>query len=219
MKVCVIALEYLEPEYEETRECLDKLTVDIYYADRKGCGSISKAFNQCFSENYIAQNYDLVWFVTNITGFDQQTLIRLIDTIGEHSAICPVYDSDHPWLRPKEGLEGVEIVPFIEFTCPLVRTFEFHHHRLDEKMPYYHHDLDWSYRVREVGHTLAVHNGVEVQHTYLRKRPIKHPITLKRERARIKTQAMSEAACMRKHGRDWRKKIWYNLIDEYNEKR
>ena len=134
MKTCIIALEYLEQDYQETVKCLDKLKYPVFKADRQGWGNMAQAFNIAYKKNN-CHEFDLVWFVTNIT-FKPSDLEKLIKGIGDYAAICPTYDSDHLHLIPS-GRKGVEEIPFVEFTCPLVKTEAFNKIKLDNQLPYY----------------------------------------------------------------------------------
>lgn len=50
-------------------------------------------------------------------------------------------------------------------------------------MPYWGHDLDWSYRAKSIQARLGIHHGVILGHTYIRNsKP--HAVTLQRKRLR-----------------------------------
>lgn len=200
MKTCIIALEYLEPEYQATLDCLKKvkLKYPVFTADRKGYLGIPKAFNDAFKK---IQGYDYVWFITNIT-FAPDAVEKLEASIGDYAAICPVYDSDHPHLRPKQH-GGIEEIPFVEFTCPFVRADVFKNQLLDENLPYYYHDLVWSFHVKQKGNRLAVNNDIEVGHVYLRNSRSMHPISIKRKKLRQQTTPGCQRYMKTKYGKDW----------------
>jgi hypothetical protein len=204
-KLAIIALEYLESDYVQTKKCLDKCPHVVIKADRKGYLGIAKAFNEAFKR--VPPSIQYVWFVTNIT-FNRQdidSLIAAMDLTG-YAAITPCLDSDHPHIRP--GGKGIQEAKFVEFTCPIVRADVFRQFQLDERMPYDIHDLDWSFRVKSNGHKLGVHYGVEVGHTYLRNSKSVEAITEKRKTLRRLALTRTHEYAAKKYGKDWRDKIW-----------
>lgn len=207
----IVALRYLEPEYQETLDCLADSNVPYLFCDRRGVGNMAKAYNEGFQVAYHRHNPKYVWFISNIT-FEKGTFEALIEGMEEagHAALCPVYQSDHPHLRPRSFHHGEHIkkVPFVEFTCPIVRADVFRDFPLDEFLPYVYHDLDWSYRVRQAGHTLGVHLGVEIGHEYLRKTHSTHPVTLHRKRKRHRAMISSDARMKEKYGIRWKETVW-----------
>jgi hypothetical protein len=203
----IVCISYLEPEFQQTLRCLDKVKgVDIVIVNRQppGVGSLAEAINRGFKQ---VNDDPFVWFVTNIT-FQPDVYHRLCDSIGSHAAIQPVYSSDHLHLRPATRLRGVKQVPCVEFTCPLVRSGVFREFPLDEDMPYVYHDLDWSHRVKQVGHTVAVDQRVQIGHTYIRHFKTNHPITWMRKKLRDAAMKPSQDKCKKKYGTNWSKIIW-----------
>lgn len=205
-RVAIIALEYLEKDYQQTINCLDKCPQLIIKADRRGYLGIAKAFNEAFAK--IPPGIQYVWFITNIvfSRYDIDSLVAAMDLTG-HAAISPTFDSDHPHIRPKSE-NAIRVAPFIEFTCPMVRADVFRQFPLDERMPYDIHDLDWSHRVKEAGHTLGVHYGVKVGHTYLRNSKSTEHITEKRKRLRKLALVRTHEYAAQKYGNGWVAKIW-----------
>jgi GT2 family glycosyltransferase len=75
-------------------------------------------------------------------------------------------------------------------------------------MPYWGHDLDWGYRVRQAGWTLAVDHDVEVGHTYIRNsKP--HPATVRRRKLRILSDEPTRRTLAQEYGPDWRNVLEY----------
>ncbi len=213
MKVCIIAIEYLEPEYQQCRQSIEAAAkeyrelgrmADIFYIDRKGVNSMAEAYNLGFKNH--AKGFDLVWFVSNVNiPINQAALFRLVVGVYDYhvSAIHPCFDSDHLHMRKRE-MHYYNDAPFLEFTAPLIRCDVFAEFPLDENMPYWGHDLDWGYRVTQAGHKLAVLNTVELGHTYIRNSNQLHPVTRKRHALRRATNASTRAALIKKYGKDWK---------------
>jgi len=88
----------------------------------------------------------------------------------------------------------------------MVRSNVFYDYPLDEKMPYWGHDLDWGYRVRKAKHKLGCLCDEIIGHTYIRHFE-NHPITKKRKSLRNKTNADTTKALIEKHGKNWRRKL------------
>lgn len=215
--VAIIAIIYEEPEWQETRKCLDKIQCLKLYVDRQGTGSLAAAYNKGYRDlmAYAAANniqIDYVWFVSNPTFLPgtMERLVSAMDSTG-YAAIHPAFNSDHKHLRPVPELKEANVkreVPYIEFTAPIVRADVFAKFPLDEQMPYWGHDLDWSYRVRKDGYILAVHSGVRIEHTYIRNsKP--HPVTQRRHQLRKQTNAATTAHLVELYGADWQTVLQY----------
>lgn len=206
-RVAIISLEYHEPEYKRTQDCLDKCPQLVLKADRLGYLGIPRAFNEAFTR--LPVGFEYVWFTTNITfnRHDIDALVAAMDLTG-YAAITPCFNSDHPHIRPKHGEQGVKEASFVEFTCPMVRTSVFRDFPLDERMPYDIHDLDWSARVKNNGHKLGVHYGVQVGHVYLRNSTSDHFITKKRKKYRERALPDTHDYAARKWGKNWKSIIW-----------
>lgn len=213
MKALIIALKYLEPHYESTLKCLEAYHSDYIFCDRQGVGNMAKAYNDGFkaamADPHLSKA-EYIWFISNIT-FRHGTLGALVKAMDEsgYAAICPVYQSDHAHLQPRSFHYGQETeeIPFVEFTCPIVRTSVFKEFMLDEQLPYYYHDLDWSYRVKQEGFKLGVHKGVEVGHVYLRNNE-NHPISIERARLRRAAVPAMKAHMEKKYGPNWQMIVW-----------
>ncbi len=219
-----IVLRYNETGWtEKTVACLIAagfLESDIVYADREGTGNMSKAFNTAFfntlkkvedSEATLpyAPEKPFTWFLTNVT-FPEQMPLSLLDLISsddEIAAVHPAFDSDHAHIKNTYGIS--RDAPFIEWTAPFIRTNTLYVVGWpDEKMPYWGMDLDWSYRAREEGYTLAIDGRYRLGHTYLRLTDQKEPITIERERIRKTFDASTEQRLIEKYGTDWMVKLW-----------
>lgn len=211
MSVCIVAVEYEEPEYTETRAAIENTGQDVVWVDRDGIGSLARAYNEGFREAQ-RRGAGMVWFLSNIT-FGPDVLPRLVGSLAEnpeYAAIQPPYDSDHAFLRPN-GSGKVESVPYVEFTCPLVRANVFARFPLDERMPYWGHDLDWGFRVRQAGWKVGVDQGCEsIGHTYIRHVQNPLPVTKKRHALRHASNRATRKALIRKYGNNWAQVLGYD---------
>lgn len=198
MNILIVALEYLEDDYSQTRDCIKNSGLDVIYADRDGVGNMAKAFNRV-CHNQIIRNYDYLWFITNIV-FKPEVPHILASGMEGFAALHPAMrTSDHRHQWPQEGIKEA---PFVEWTAPMVRTNVFLDNPLDEKLPYWYFDLDWSYRVKQQGLKVGVHHGCEVSHTYLRNaKP--HPITQIRKQLRDYWANPSQKHMEEKYGQQW----------------
>lgn len=218
-KVCIVSIVYHEPEWQETKKCIEALNVPVIYAERdpKGVGSLAEAINRGFAESVALAEFKYVWFVTNCTFIPRmlKEMIEYMDLYPSCPAIHPCFDSDHQHLRQNINTEGshefMTYVPFIEFTAPLVRTSIFREFLLDENMPYVGHDLDWSYRIRErLTQVPAVYHGEKLGHTYIRKKRQFNPYTRARKRARQQADQSTIRALENKYGKNWRDLMQYH---------
>lgn len=179
----------------------------VVFVDRnpKGIGSLSEAINRGIR----SIKSEFVFIVTNVT-FEKniiKPLIQALESDTKLAAVCPVYQSDHLHLRPSSEI-GTVIVPFIEFTCVMVRTELLKQHPLDEDMPYVGQDIDWSYRMKCLGLEMASNKNVRISHTYIR-HSLKYPVTLKRLAMRKAADAGTINKLELKYGKDWRNVLNY----------
>jgi len=187
MKTAILSIIYYEPEWLET--CKDLAAYahgyPVFFVDRHGTGSLAAAINRGFLHHSMALRFDYVWVLTNVRfGPDCiQVLEKAMRENPAYAALHPCFESDHSHLRAQPGM-GLVDVPFVEFTAPLVHAWTFHRIGLDERMPYAGHDVDWGYRVRQIGGRIAVHHGVKVSHTYIRHNQTNHLVTLQRKTLR-----------------------------------
>jgi len=203
--VAIVSIIYKEPEWDATERCLDRCGFPKFFVDRKGTGSLAKALNAGFLQ--WGQGFQYIWFVTNVT-FSHTCLISLVEAMEmnpEFAGITPAFWSDHLFTRPAPGKTGVASVPFIEFTAPIVRTSVFRDFPLDERMPYWGHDLDWGYRVRSSGHRVGVLYDETLGHEYIRNNKNECLITTIRKGKRQQTNESTRKALFEKYGPDWRK--------------
>lgn len=209
-KLIIVAIEYLEKDFQETRDCIAATGLPVYYVKRnpEGVGSLAEAINRGFRESG-AIRYEYCWFVTNIT-FDPDVPLRLCRVLNLTlaAAIHPAFSSDHAHLTAADPQKlGFVQVPFIEFTAAMVRTCVFAVHKLDEKMPFWGHDLDFGYRLLKAGFKILVHKNAGVYHTYIRNK-YKSNTTLIRLQNRRNTDASTVHALKMKYGQQWKKVNW-----------
>lgn len=222
-KVAIVAIVYHEPEYEETRKCIEACNVPIVWMERNpvGVGSLAAAINSGFQIAKNHYNPEYVWFVTNVT-FSDKMLPGLLLEIEQpcatrYAAIHPCFDSDHQHLRfyckyPQSN-HYVSSVPFIEFTAPIVRANIFEKFPLDEKMPYVGHDMAWGYDIRQAGYKIGVYHGAKLGHTYIRHSKSTHPMTKRRRFLRSQAVKPTIKQLIARYGRDYRDKIeYYNAL-------
>jgi GT2 family glycosyltransferase len=221
MKIAAIVLQYDEPGWtEQTYNCLPeqiRISGAFTFADRHGVGNMSKAFNNAYHKlknDYMRwhrgefhDKYPFVFWATNVT-FDPdlpQRMVNLMLADSEIAAVHASHNSDHKHLQP--GREAQE-VPFVELTCAVFSTKALYEVGLmDEDMPYWGMDLDWSYRAKQKGYKLYSHPG-EVQHTYLRHIKQKHFISGIREQLRTHYDHATRQALEKKYGNNWRAELW-----------
>lgn len=209
-QLIIIQLRYLETGWAiRTLDCIHKDAgdnCDIFMADREGVGNMSLAFNRAMEEIATKGLYpEFVWMVTNIT-FEPGTVQALIDAFDDNTAaVHPKFASDHPHIiNPK----GIQEVPFVEWTAPMVRYNAWRDiGPLDEDMPYWGMDLDWSYRAKQEGYSLKATAHAVVNHTYLRHNA-PEPISKIRKELRYLYDSQTEQALVRKYGIDYRHKVW-----------
>lgn len=211
-KVLIVALEYLEDDWQQTKACIEATGLPVVYVSRDGVGNMARAFNNiAIPKNVIYTetrcgvfvNDVYLWFVTNIV-FDKDLPNKLAKAMDEtgFAAIHPAMKtSDHIHQWP-DGSGEVKEVPFVEWTAPMVRADVFLNNPLDEMLQYFYFDLDWSYRVKQQGYKVGVHHGAEINHTYLRnKKP--HPISEIRKQLRNYWTPISQAHMESKYGKGW----------------
>lgn len=218
MKTLIIAIAYLEPSWQKTKECLMQCDERVIVVDRAGVGSMAGAYNHAFRKH--AEGYDLVWFVSNVT-FQPDVLNELVYSMKhnpEFAAIHPAMNSsDHPHMRKSKYLQRmrglvdtrtVHDVPFVEFTAPLIRARVFRNIMLDEQMPYVGHDMDWCAMVRQSGFKIGVHQACEVEHVYIR-HSNDHPVTRERLKNRREADDTTVARLVEKWGPNYKEQIKY----------
>ena len=62
MKILIVALEYLEPEWEQTMADIQATGLPYEVVSRDGVGNMSRAFNSILMDP--TWNVDYLWFVT-----------------------------------------------------------------------------------------------------------------------------------------------------------
>lgn len=208
-RITAIVLVYQEGS--ETLECLKSAGFSkIIYADRGGIGPIAKPFNDAFAN--LPDDAEYVWFLTNV-GFDPEmpaALVADLDRSPRIAAIHPAFDSDHGHISSSS--RTTRDIPFVEWTAPMVRASAFRKiGPLDEQMPYWGHDLDWSYRAKQMGYTLQVNGAYRLRHEYLRhvsQKKNMHSVTYARAQERAKYDASTMNRLSEKYGKKWRDVLW-----------
>ncbi len=216
MSLAAVILKYDEPGWtERTYECAKAAGIKrIIFADRHGVGNMSRAFNDAiFNPDGSIKNvfsiYTHIWWLTNVE-FTPDTAGQLLaafdnDPDNDTAAVHPCHPSDH---RHLQSAIQPAVVPFIELTAPMFSTKALRRvGPMDDDMPYWGMDLDWSHRAKSAGYKLMV-SPARVGHEYLRHVKNKSAITEVRERMRVIWHSHTEAALIRKYGVDWHTKIW-----------
>jgi hypothetical protein len=200
MRILIVVLEYLEPDWLQTLKCVQDTGLPYEIVSRDGVGNMSRAYN-----SIINKEADYYWFVSNVT-FSPQMPYMLAMACEERgwAGIHPAMrSSDHKFQWPI-GNEPKE-TPFIEWTAPMVNAEIFRDNLLDEMLPYYYMDLDWCHRVKP--NKVGVHHGQVVEHTYLRNKQ-EHPIGQLRKQLRNYWTPISQRHMIQKYGKDWQQKLW-----------
>lgn len=217
----IILMKYDEPEWKQTFDSAYETGCSIIIASRDGISGMAGAYNRALVWNLTSiLKYKYIWFVSNIT-FTKEDFERLRNVMVNYPEIdClhPMFASDHKHLRPDAfpGNSTIKEVPYVEFTAPLIKTKVFFPDSgrpdlfLDEDMPFVGHDLDWSYRAKQAGYTLAVCRSVEVGHTYIRKDKNGHQVTDIRAKIRKSWIEHTTNALIAKYGVDWKQKLKYD---------
>jgi hypothetical protein len=215
-RIIPIVLYYEEPGYfDSTMKCLTAsgLNRDTIIVTREGVGSMSKAFNEGVLKaggEFSSSDY-LLW-ITNVS-FDPKLPFQMLSQMqadNKIAAIHATHKSDHIHLQSKAYKE----IPFIELTMAMFSGVALNDvGGMDEQMPYWGMDLDWSYRARQKQYKLAVSGTPEVTHTYLRHSTrnnprMVHPISILRERLRALRDAQTLQALTKKYGTNWKQKLW-----------
>ena len=202
--ILIVALEYLEPEWEQTFADIEATGLPYEIVSRDGVGNMSRAYNSILMDP--TWKADFLWFVSNIR-FDADVPIKLamaLETTGWAGIHPAMPTSDHKTHHP-HPIGTYKQTPYIEWTAPMVNADVFSHEPLDEILPYYYMDLDWSYRVKDKG--VGVHHGCKVDHVYLRNAE-EHPIGRIRKQLRNYWTPISQKHMEQKWGKDWTKKLW-----------
>lgn len=210
--VVIIALEYLEPEFTQTIQCLKKFNVPIIWAKRDGVGNMSRAFNEAFlyklkGDPSFSTLPRYVWFTTNIVCDELllPNLVKGMESTG-FAAIHPAFDSVHRLIQP-DGSGIIKMVPFIEFTAPIFRTDVFEKYYLDEDLWYWYMDLEISYRLRRDGYKMGVHHGACLMHRYLEEKD-QHEISKIRYNMRTVMNKEGEHKLKTIYGPNWKSKMF-----------
>lgn len=207
MKILIVLLEYLEPEFTKTLKCVQDTGLPFELVSRDGVGNMSRAYNSILMDP--TWNADYLWFVSNVT-FEPDLPYKLGEAIvkNDWAAIHPAMaGSDHKFQWPDKFNPNPVETSFVEWTAPMVNAELFSENPLDEMLPYYYMDLDWCHRVKQKGHKVGVHKGAEIGHTYLRNKQ-EHPIGTLRKQLRNYWTPISQRHMIEKYGKDWEKILW-----------
>jgi hypothetical protein len=218
--VLAVALGYYEPGYlKQTTDSLNVCQIDyvVQMRDNQGVGSMAASFNRAMWRFTAPLDIDYVWMLTNV-GFPNKMLMHMVGVLESHpkcAAVHPMFESDHPHLNckrlgDKDCPEHGSTVPFVEWTAPMIRMSAWSEiGPLDENMPYWGFDLDWSRRALDAGWNLRVNTKSQLHHEYLRgRRKGEHRITTERRRKRAELDKATDAALCEKWGDDWLCKLW-----------
>jgi hypothetical protein len=211
MKTVIISIIYREPEWTQTKGCIEATEAPVLYVERRpdGWGSLTEAVNRGLDE--ALERYPLAqffWVVTNVifTALVLPRLEAVLTARPQLGMVHPVFESDHLFCRPVGG-PGLREVPFVELTAPLIRREVLEKvGRFDEAMPYWGQDLDYGLRVRAAGYQIGVDPQTSVSHVYLRllnKRVDVSKFTRRRRAARKAADAATRERLVEKYGPDW----------------
>lgn len=197
----ILSVVYLEPEWLNTKKCIDRTGLPVHYVERNpaGVGSLAEAINRGFRE-IESFGFKYVWVVTNIT-FEKGVPFKLRSMMDDYAIVHPSFSSDHYFCRPDDSGK-TKPVPFVEFTSPMIKSDTFIY--LDENMPYWGHDQDYGYRMWERKQKVGVNHAVKIDHTYIRKTVHYFSTTLQRHNLRKATNRSTKEALARKYGDGWR---------------
>ena len=214
--LAIISIVYHEPSYQkEVASVIETMVHErnllhvIVERDPHGVGSLADAVNRGIKAAAI-DGYRYAWILTNAK-FNPDIIQPLYEAIDWNnlSAVHPAMaTSDHLFKRPKPQ-PAITECPYVEFTAPMVRLSSIIDNPLDEDMPYWGHDLDWGYRIRKAGGTIAIDHSVQVEHDYIRNNYRNHPITTARMQARQKTNQKTVEKLIQKYGTEWKKVLDY----------
>jgi GT2 family glycosyltransferase len=199
MKLQIVAVQYLEPEYNATLRSINACGIPTIFVDRKGVGSLAEAYNRGFKK--VEAEY--TWFISNIS-FDKTVPQRLLKSIEGFEGVHPQFDSHHKFI--KHG-KGIQQAPFLEFTAPLIRSEVFREIGLNEEMPYWGHDIAFGIECEKKGYKLAVDHTTKIDHVYIWDSK-KNKVTEERKRRRLETDKQTETY-LDTHYNGWRKRVYF----------
>lgn len=199
MKLQIVAVQYLEPEYNATLRSINMCQIPTIFVDRKGVGSLAEAYNRGFQK--VQAEY--VWFISNIS-FDKTVPGRLLKSVEGYAGVHPEFDSHHKFIRKGKGIEKA---PFLEFTAPLIRSEVFKEIGLIEEMPYWGHDIAFGIECQKKGYELAVDHTTRIDHVYIWDSK-RNKITEERKKRRLETDKQTEEY-LDTHYQGWRKQVYF----------
>lgn len=208
--LAIIVLEYLEPEWQQTLDCVKATGLPYFIAKRDGVGNMSRAFNEAY-DKYVRGKFEKVWMVTNVV-FNKAVPFILEEALNMNSILVGIHPamsgSDHAHQIPDKS-NSVKIVPFIELTAPMFSWVAFERFVLCEETPYWYMDLIISYQLKKEIGEIAVHHGCEVAHQYLRHNHSDHFITRMRKKLRDYWKGPSIEYLVKTYGEKWKEILWH----------
>lgn len=213
----IVSVVYDEPEWKQTKKCVESAGVPVVYAVRnpKGVGSLAEAINRGIAQA-IQQHpeAEFAWVVTNVT-FSTGTLGGLeaaMDANPGFAAIHPAFHSDHAFCQPIKGFSGVTSVPFVEFTAPIIRIEDFKRiGPLDERAPYWGHDLIWGRTARELLYSIGVDHSTTIGHVYIRNNKSGNDVTNRRKNLRKQSDKATRERLEELYGETWKVTTGYAI--------
>lgn len=199
MKIQIVAVQYLEPEYKQTLKSLSQLDIPIIYVDRKGVGSLAEAYNRGFQK--VQAEY--TWFISNIV-FDPSVPDKLLKSIEGYAGVHPTFNSHHKFIRQGKGIQEA---PFLEFTAPLIKSEIFKEIGLIEEMPYWGHDIAFGLECTKRNYKVAVDHNTKIDHVYIWDSR-RNPITEKRKKLRLSTDKQT-FDYLDQHYNGWRQHVYF----------
>lgn len=210
-ELAIISLIYEEPEWQQTKACVEATGLPVFYANRDGVGNMSRAFNEAY-DKHVKGKFKYVWLVTNII-FDKDVPMKLKDGLDQFDLMGAIHPamkgSDHIHQQPNGTMCTLK-VPFIELTAPMFLCSVFERFMLCEETPYWYMDLIISYQIQSILHLIVgVDHHCEVKHVYLRNNHSDHPITVIRKRLRDYKKQSSIDYLVKTYGPNWKEILWH----------
>lgn len=212
-RVVAIVVKYDEPGwFQQTLDCVKQAGLQYIVKPRLGIGPLSSAFNagmRLLSSDIC----DYAWHLTNVT-FQPEMVKELVSHFSEDVAsVHPKFQSEHAHICGT-GCKDGQYIPFVEWTAPMVSMEAWETvGELDEAMPYWGMDLDWSHRAKLAGFHHRVCTTYELGHDYLnRLAKVRgaHEITKSRRVERAKFDRSTQNALREKWGEHWLEILWPN---------
>jgi hypothetical protein len=210
-RITIVAIVYREPEYEDTRRCIEATGLPVVWVERDpiGVGSLAEAVNRGVR---MAPLSDFLFIVTNVT-FSKDLPVAVAEEFNgcpTIAAIAPCFDSDHKHSQQQKHACPIQVVPFVEFTAVMVRDHVMRDFPLDEDLEYVGHDMDWGVRMRRAAWMLAVDHREKLGHTYIRHKKERNAYTEKRKMLRKAALPQTISKLKEKYGMNYKDIIQYH---------